>query len=1461
MYRIRLSPHHKIFYLEWLIMPENAYYNMLIDQMIYGNLDVERLKGAIRRYVSDHVLINSHVKLIGDEPYWVKNSNIDSLDYSSLPATDSEILDFVNKSFNLYNGTLYRFKLIRLCDNQYRLITVFHHLVIDALSGNDGFMRALSNYYNDKNYTTKYSINSQIDLISDLTNSLYENFDDNKIKCELFWNSAIKAAEGVDLKFLDFTKDKTNNNLSGKYNTTQKVRFQFSSEIVSRLNSLKRKFRITPYFYGQNIYALLLYKYTHQEKFIIGSPVAIKEGVDFIYGAQVNTCLIPYQLSDEMSIIDVFNQSKIFLKSLKHEGINYSYYPISNILSHNNNYLLNAMFNQANFKQLAFNFDGIEKIEVLDNYNMYLHGSLMFEQELKDNILYYQVRFDKNIIDEDLLDSFIENYKRLFIEILVNLENGLTNKSIKNYSLLTTQEYHKIVYELNNLSKPYPNHTINRLFEEQVLKTPNKIAVIFDDVYMSYSELNENSNKLAHHLTSRYGVKPNNLIALYLERSEHMIISILAILKTGCAYVPLDTTHPCNRLEYILKETNINLILTNQLNKKHLEGIKANLEIIDSDETQTILRTVKSTNLNISGDLAYVMYTSGTTSNPKGVAMPHKSCVNRILEMNQISGITLDDKILFKTNYVFDVSFSDIFTGLFSGASIVITKNIFDVNEIHEKIIKHAITICHFTPSQFDTIRSVYGDQTIVNLRVINFSGEPLEQHLLIRISNKVKCINYYGPTETGEVTAEIISSNHNLARQPITIGNRFHNTQLFIVDKNLSPLPYGVIGELCIGGECIASGYVNQPQLTAEKFIDNNFQTEDEKKLNKNSKLYKTGDMVRLLPNNNIEYIGRTDRQVKINGYRVELGEIENKISEYPGMKQVVVQIFNISSTKTSYLVAYYVSEAEVEIDQNNIEDYLSTILPANYIPKKFIKLKNIPLTTNGKLDTGSLPEPDIIIKDKYVTPNNELEKKICDIYTKVLSLGSNTVGMKHDFFSCGGNSLLLIKLVAQLQQEFNVIIDDINRLHTPEKALQFLLSIKVNLPDKTEQIKQICEKISYLQQDINIYEPDLLSKYNNYLKNIKKNHFTKKNKNIRNVLLTGATGYLGCNILQKLLDETDYTIYLLVRATSTEDAYDRVNTKFLSYFGQQLDNYNNRIIILESKLDQLNMGVQDHKYEKLINNIDSIIHCAALVKHDGEYSDFYKSNIITTINLLELAKATKNKDFHHISTIGILIGGSIPKNKSYIIDENDDLSSLEYKVNSNFYLYSKYEAELLLPQYKKFGVKINIYRIGNQGTHSIKHFFQENATDNLCFSQLKTIISLGIIAPEINHIEISPVDITAQAIVKIFDRVALSNKIYHLFNPYMCNLTAIFATNPKIKIKTKSLEEFVTNMFDKIHTEQISETNILILYRMWLKELDNLDNITRIKICQEQTNYILEKLGVYWPRITMDMFGTTLE
>ncbi|PJD92664.1 MAG: hypothetical protein CK424_03505 [Legionella sp.] len=1456
---MQLSPYHKIFYYEWMLDPLSSKYNVVFDQTLSSNLDIKKLKKTLHRFISDYLIMNSHVMHKENELFWVLNDEIIELEFFDAPYDPEQIFNYISAPFNLEAQALYRFALFTESDGCYRFILVVHHLLIDGNSF-DTLINEISNYYNSPTYKAHHSLLEQSNILKE-TNQLFDlqlkSFDS---QYQRFWDEKLAHIEPIDLRW---AKSESNIDKIAEH------RFDFDEKTTKKLAQITSQLDITTYLYGQCIFAILLHKYTNKNDIAFSYPITIKGGLPLISGACVNTNVTVYELNTATTILDLFQQNKNFVQSLKALGHNASHYPVNKIIHNEQKNLLQVMFAQTSLKDIAFHFSRVKTVKINSEFNIDLPTKIIFESETQGNKLNFRVRYNTIKIDETILTYFIRQYKHLFVTILDDLCSGITNKKINHYPILSKGEYNQIVYQWNTTSPlSNSNKTIHALFEEQVLKTPDNIALVYKNTQLTYTHLNERSNQLAHYLRTKHRVKGDDLIALYLDRSEHMLISILGVLKAGGAYVPIDVTYPEKRIRYMLDDIGMKVLITNKHNLDHIKSISLSHEqenypthhdlsivSIDSDDIQHHLNQYITSNPDLNTqahNLVYVMYTSGTIGMPKGVMLEHCSVTPRVLSMIEKSGIHAKSNYLFKTNYVFDVSFSDIFMTLLSGGSLYITKSVFDIEEIGNLIATHDINVCHFVPSQLEAINDyLFSKNLFSKLQIINVSGEKFHKSLIYDNTN-IKYVNYYGPTETGEVTADITDFKNQVSDHPKldTIGHPLTESTLYILDEHLNPLPIGAIGELYVGGTGLARAYLNLPELTQKLFIPNPFQNLAEQNVNNNNRLYKTGDLVRYLSNGNIEYIGRGDNQVKIRGFRVELSEIETKLCTYPGIKQAVVlpqeQITSVGINK-KYLVAYYVSHTA--LDENIMLEHLSQELPDYMLPSLFIYLEHLPLTVNGKLNIRALPAAYITTnRDTYVAPKNELEKTICALYADALKLPAEQIGINDNFFKLGGNSISAIHLAFKLQHHFDITVSDIFEYKTPAKISQFIPVNNINLFDRLEQIKWMYSKLAI---DKNAHKA---IKHERTLYQQQVNSFRLDNtiKSNWSVLLTGATGYLGCHLLYELLSTTDHSMYLPIRAPSKEAADIKLCEKFKYYFDIDLNLYKDRIHAFPSDLSKTNLGVDKSQYEALINNISSIIHSAALVKHYGSNSEFYAENVQSTINLLELSRLTENKDFHYISTIGVFTTTLLDDSGCNIFTEE---SINESQANfDNVYTKTKYQGEQVTLQYRDHGIKTNIYRIGNLAINSVTRKTQENIEDNAFFQRVKTILKLGILPQELSELEISPVDCTATAITLLFNQAQLYNQIHHVFHPRQCDLYELYRDNKKNNLKRVPFPIFIDTIKNHLkNSENTHEIELFILHQWGL--YSNTNNFIPTIIFQDKTTYLLDQLNFKWPKITRKM------
>ena len=601
-----------------------------------------------------------------------------------------------------------------------------------------------------------------------------------------------------------------------------------------------------------------------------------------------------------------------------------------------------------------------------------------------------------------------------------------SNDDVDDYSALTEQERHKILVEWNDTRIDYPRHLcVHELFAAQVAKTPDNIAVIFEGQKLTYQELNHRANQVAHYLQS-LGVEPEMLVGIGVERSLEMIIGMLGILKAGGAYLPLDPTYPQERLSFMLSDSQVQVLLTQQKFVESFADSGAKTVCLDQDWELITRQNQENPTSDVTAEnLAYVIYTSGSTGTPKGVMIQHRGVCNLAQAQVKLFGVNQNSRVLQFASFSFDASVSEIVMALCSGASLYLG---------NQDSLRPGIDLIRFLRQQSithatlpPTALAALPKEELPNLQTLIVAGEACNPKLIAQWSKERRFFNAYGPTES-TVCATVAECTFG-ETQP-TIGRAIANIQIYILDHNLQPVPIGVPGELYIGGDGLARGYLNRPELTKEKFISNPF------KKTEGSRLYKTGDLARYLPDGNIEFLGRVDNQVKIRGFRIELDEIEKLLIQHPDVKQAAV-IAREDIPGDKRLLAYVVLNQKPEAIVTTLKNLLQENLPQYMIPGVFVVLDSLPLTPNGKVDRQNLPvcdrtRPDL--EESFVAPRNPIEEKLAAIWADLL--GFEQIGVNDNFFNLGGHSLIVAQILSRVRDSFQVELSFANIFANPTVA-----------------------------------------------------------------------------------------------------------------------------------------------------------------------------------------------------------------------------------------------------------------------------------------------------------------------------------------------------------------------------------------------------------------------------------------
>ena len=1022
-----LSPMQEGMLFHSLYDPGSSVYFEQFSLEIKGQLNINSFQQAWQKIVDRHPILRTifiwenrkqplqvvrkQVKL----PWTFSDWQSFSLDEQKTKF-DEFLKEDRQQGFDFKKAPLMRCRLIQITEQSYYFVWSHHHILCDGWCLPILFKEVLTFYeaYCQKQTCRLPKPRPYRDYIAWL-----QKQDLNK--AETFWRNNLQGfTVPTSLMIESLVSSKTKLE-SSRQSQTQKL----SKEFTENLNQFARKNRLTLNTIIQGVWGIILSRYSGESDVVFGATVSGRSpeltDVESMVGLFINTLPVRVKIPENATVIPWLQN----LRTDQVEREQYSYTPLVQIKAWSEVSPERALFNSIlvfenypideSLRSSASNIEiNILRVFEQTNYPLSLLVSINKGLEIK-------TFYDPSYFSDESIEFLSGNLVTLLESIITNPEEKVTK-----LPLLTEREEHKMLVEWNNTAAEYPkDKCIHELFEEQVERTPDAVAVVYEEEQLTYEELNQKANQLANYL-QKLGVKPDTLVGICVERSVEMIIGLLGILKAGGAYVPIDPNYPQERIEYMLDDSKVSVLLTQEKLLEELLTSQAQTICLDRDWVEIDNEgKINPETLASSGNLAYVIYTSGSTGKPKGVLIEHQGLVNLILSAIREYQLTGKDKVLQFATISFDTAGEQIYGCLLSGGTLVLRTEevVGGIDQFLQNCGNSNLTVLDLPTAYWQQITSELKTNNLglpPSVRLVIIGGEGASPELVRTwqkyVSDSPQLINAYGPTET-TVTATIcqIDSATKIDKN-VPIGKPIDNTKIYILDSNLQPVPIGVAGELHIGGDGLARGYLNRPELTTEKFIPNPFGE---------GKLYKTGDLCRYLPDGNIEYIGRIDHQVKIRGFRIELGEIEAQLSNHPEIRESVV-IAREDEPGNKRLVAYVVSDVipEQSVSQT-LREYLKKQLPDYMIPSAFVFLEKLPLTPNGKIDRKSLPAPDWsqrTTSDEFVPPQSEIEITLAHIWQEVLRI--EQVGINENFFELGGHSLLATQVISRIRAEFSLEI-----------------------------------------------------------------------------------------------------------------------------------------------------------------------------------------------------------------------------------------------------------------------------------------------------------------------------------------------------------------------------------------------------------------------------------------------------
>lgn len=1031
-----MSPAQRRIFIVQKIDKQGVTYHMPTAMEIRGTFDIVKANRAFQKLIAKHESLRTSFHQEGDDfvqkIHETVTGGVEYEEYTDTELDEKLLMKEFVKPFDLEQAPLVRAKVVKI-EERYILMFDMHHIISDggsiailveefckAYSGED--LSPLRVQYKDySEWLLKKDLNKQkeywVNQFNDNIPILDLPYDHPRAKTQSYKGSAASASTDLQL--------------------------------VQKVEQIAKETGTTEYMVLLSVFMMLLGKYSRQDDIIVGTPVSgrVHADTESIIGMFVNTLAM-------RSFPEVNKKYRVYLDEIKEMclmAFENQEYPFEELVEQvrverdlSRNPLFDVMFVLQNNKEAVLTLDNNTQIKEMEpDYTVSKFDIIANVKRSSEGYLLV-FEYCTSLFEQQSMELFIQHYLNL-LEAVVNEPD----RKLGEYSELGQEEFEQI-QAFNDTEFPAAEGvTVLELFEEQVRKTPNNIAVEYQNESITYQEFNEKVNQLAYQLRDM-GVKPDEFVCIIAKRSIQMMIGIFAVIKAGGAYVPIDANYPEDRIRYIIQDCKTKVVL---LAKVEMD-IEVDVPVIDlMDESIYHGNTENPIIINKPTDLIYLIYTSGTTGQPKGVMNTREGCTNYMRYRQAEHALHENDRVLQKTTYTFDVSVWEIIWWSTTGARVIMLEqgDEKDVEAICNEIYRKGITVMHFVPSMLQVFVSHLKLNTderykVTSLEAVYASGEALNPDTVKTfhevLPETTDLINLYGPTEA---SIDVTRFNCDKDYEKILIGKPIHNTQIYILN-GMALCGIGVPGELGIAGKGLARGYLNRDDLTSEKFINNPFGK---------GKLYRTGDLARLLPDGNIEYLGRLDEQVKIRGFRIELGEIENVIRKQENVRDVAV-VARVDDNGEKFIAAYVVRNNPEQKDFYDLKIAIRSTLPEYMVPAAFMQIESIPVTKNGKLDKRALPQIERVSQREYVEPVTPEQKMLAKILSEIL--GVQKVGLTDDFYELGGDSIKAIRVVSKLREVgYKLDVKEIMQERTLEGMVTFLGQVEENVYEQGEVIGEV--------------------------------------------------------------------------------------------------------------------------------------------------------------------------------------------------------------------------------------------------------------------------------------------------------------------------------------------------------------------------------------------------------------------
>jgi len=1379
-------------YVDSVKNPESTIYNTPVIARFPKDVDIQLLTKAVETLIKTHPQLQAHFGSAGSDIIQIVDTD-QPVEITQSQCKEEDIprykWEFV-KPFNLRQGPLYRVEIVTTGQWVYLMMDI-HHLIVDG-SSFDLLLSQLFDLLNGKEIEPETF--TYADFVA--AQKAAESSEDFASARD-FFHERLCNVEGVT----EIPSDLSNPQPQGTLGTL------YTPLDFTAIENFCRQQNISPahHILAATFYALS--RFANNEQLCI---TTISNGrsdlrISNTVGMFVNTLALSATIG-EQSVMEFINEtSRNFDETLQHET-----YPFTRIAS---DYDLTA--------EIMFAY----QMGIIDDYK-YKGETIAVESFESETPKFRIALFIMN--DESGQPSICLQYDngRYSRELMKCLSQSIVNATnafianpdapLKNVSLLDAAQT-TLLDSFNQNDVPYDNtQNIVSLFRQQVQRVPDNIAMVYHDVRLTYRQVDEQSERIARYIQS-LGLGSEDVVSILIPRSEWMVLASIGVLKAGCAYQPLDPSYPAERLNFMMQDAGAKLLIADEELRPIVDEYKGDVLLTKDIETLPAAETPVQADITPSS-LFIMLYTSGSTGTPKGCQLEHGNLVCFCHWYHRYYDLKPESKVAAYASYGFDACMMDMYPALTCGASVYIIGEDIRLNlpDLNDYFNRQGITHSFMTTQVGCQFAINFDNHSLKHLSVGGEKVLPLTPPTAYQMHNG------YGPTECTIFTTTYPMSEFE---QNAPIGKPLDNLRLYIVDKQLNRLPVGAVGELWVSGPQVSRGYLNRPEKTAETYLANPFTTDT-----KYSRVYRTGDIVRYLSDGNIQFVGRRDGQVKIRGFRIELKEVEAVIREYPGIKDATVQAFDYDNGG-KFIAAYIVSDQQVDIKELNA--FIGKQKPSYMIPAATMQIDTIPLNQNQKVNRKALPAPVIqAVEHEYVEPKNEQERMFANIFGDILSI--DKVSATDNFFELGGTSLMVTKVIIECDKAgYHVIYGDVFAHPTPRLLAQFVSGETPVQDTDTEVTGFDYTGIDAILQRNNI---------DTFLKG--------ERQQLGNVLLTGATGYLGIHVLRELIDSDAKTITCLVRGNDQASAEHRLKNLLFYYFEQSFKE------LIGTRLFVVNGDVtQDFTNLQLPANqsIDTVFNCAANVKHYSKGTDIEDVNIGGARRCVEYCISTGARLIHISTTsvgeIWILNGDGSP------VPMLDERKLWFGQFLDNRYIHSKFLAErIVLDAVAHHGLNAKIMRVGNLAPRSYDGEFQANFNSNSFMGRLKVYYTLGC-CPYDNYdesTEMSPIDETAKSVVLL----ASTPRECTVFQPFN-NHTELLGDVLQLMDKIGKGIRFVENTeFEKTIAEagQDPEKAKLLSSILAYQDVAHGQKSAIIERDNRYTCSVLHRLGFHWKDTSWD-------